>query len=161
MIHDCEWSAKQSTTGFAKGTQFILGQIHATLKWQCICEVMERQRSECTTCGRFTSILTMIICRISKGGDNLFVFVGGMSPGPSTCQRKYGYAVSSLRKLSSRGYRTPTVVLLSSCRRPTNTAGAKTACPSGMVVRWADTGGGFFLPARALSGARGTCQLHR
>jgi hypothetical protein len=62
------------STGFAMGTQFILGQINVTLQWQRICEVMERQRNECTTCGRFMSI-----CRISKGGNNLFVFVGGVS----------------------------------------------------------------------------------
>jgi hypothetical protein len=37
---------------------------------------------------------------------------------------------------------TPTTALLSSCRRPTSTAGAKGACP--MVVREADTGGRVF-----------------
>jgi hypothetical protein len=41
---------------------------------------MERQKNECTTCGRFMSI-----CRISKGGDNLFVFVGGVSPIVDEC----------------------------------------------------------------------------
>jgi hypothetical protein len=59
---------------------------------------------------------------------------------------KYGCAVSSLRKLSSGGYLTPTVALLSSCRRLTSIVGTKGACPSGMVVtvlRGADTGGGF------------------
>jgi hypothetical protein len=79
----------------------------------------------------------------------LFVFVGGMSanePYHMPEAGKYGCAVSSLRKLSSGGYLTPTVALLSSCRRLTSIVGTKGACPSGMVVtvlRGADTGGGF------------------